>query len=99
MGLNTGSIAIWMVFAVLGTCLNLGGGVFAQNQSCLANNAAIDYLFGYQSPHDTIDAEVVLIGEQDGQRISVSSFSEMSEQLNYEMLTRVPRDIPRVIVD
>ncbi|MBK9453549.1 MAG: hypothetical protein IPN95_30015 [Bacteroidetes bacterium] len=57
MGLNTGSIAIWMVFAVLGTCLNLGGGVFAQNQSCLANNAAIDYLFGYQSPHDTIDAE------------------------------------------
>ena len=43
--------------------------------------------------------EVVLIGEQDGQQISVSSFSEMSEQLNYEMLTRLPRDIPRVIVD
>ena len=43
--------------------------------------------------------EVVLIGEQDGQRISVSSFSEMSEQLNYEMLTRLPRDIPRIITD
>ena len=43
--------------------------------------------------------EVVMIGEQDGQRISVSSFSEMSEQLNYEMLTRLPRDIPRVITD
>ena len=42
---------------------------------------------------------VVLIGEQGDQRISVSSFSEMSEQLNYEILTRLPRDIPRVITD
>ncbi|HRF81075.1 MAG TPA: alanine racemase C-terminal domain-containing protein, partial [Flavobacteriales bacterium] len=42
---------------------------------------------------------VVLIGEQDGQRITVASFSEMSEQLNYEMLTRLPRDIPRTIVN
>ncbi len=43
--------------------------------------------------------EVVLIGEQGEHRISVSSFSEMSEQLNYEMLTRLPRDIPRILVD
>lgn len=43
--------------------------------------------------------EVVMIGEQDGQQISVSSFSEMSEQLNYEMLTRLPRDIPRIITE
>lgn len=42
---------------------------------------------------------VVLIGEQDGQRITVASFSEMSEQLNYEMLTRLPRDIPRTITN
>lgn len=42
---------------------------------------------------------VVLIGEQDGQRITVASFSDMSEQLNYEMLTRLPRDIPRTITD
>jgi len=42
---------------------------------------------------------VVLIGEQDGQCITVASFSEMSEQLNYEMLTRLPRDIPRTIID
>lgn len=42
---------------------------------------------------------VVLIGEQDGQRITVASFSEMSEQLNYEMLTRLPRDIPRTIIN
>lgn len=43
--------------------------------------------------------EVVLIGRQGESDITVSSFSEMSEQLNYEMLTRLPRDIPRVIVD
>lgn len=43
--------------------------------------------------------QVMLIGEQEGQSISVSSFSEMSEQLNYEMLTRLPRDIPRIVVD
>jgi alanine racemase len=43
--------------------------------------------------------EVVLIGRQGDQSISVASFSEMSEQLNYEMLTRLPRSIPRSIID
>ncbi len=42
--------------------------------------------------------EVVLIGEQGGQCITVSSFSEMSEVLNYELLTRLPRTIPRKII-
>ncbi|WP_236612838.1 alanine racemase [Cesiribacter andamanensis] len=43
--------------------------------------------------------EVVLIGRQGEEEISVASFSEMSHQLNYEMLTRLPGDIPRSIVD
>lgn len=43
--------------------------------------------------------EVVLIGKQKNKTVSVFSFSEMSNQLNYEMLTRLPKDIPRVIVD
>lgn len=43
--------------------------------------------------------EVVLIGNQKNQTVSVVSFSEMSNQLNYEMLTRLPKDIPRIIVD
>lgn len=43
--------------------------------------------------------QVVLIGGQGDQRITVSSFSEMSEQLNYEMLTRLPASIPRNIID
>lgn len=42
--------------------------------------------------------EVVLIGRQGDNDISVASFSEMSEQLNYEMLTRLPKVIPRSIV-
>ncbi|PIZ06673.1 MAG: alanine racemase, partial [Flavobacteriales bacterium CG_4_10_14_0_8_um_filter_32_5] len=40
----------------------------------------------------------ILIGEQDGISISVASFGEMSNQLNYELLTRLPEDIPRIII-
>lgn len=46
-----------------------------------------------------IGDEVVLIGTQNGHTISVSSFSEYSDQLNYELLTRLPLDIPRHVVD
>ena len=41
--------------------------------------------------------DVVLIGRQGEKYISVSSFSEMSSQLNYEMLTRLSESIPRII--
>ncbi|MFW5767882.1 MAG: alanine racemase, partial [Bacteroidota bacterium] len=40
--------------------------------------------------------EVVLIGKQNGSEITVASFSEFSNQLNYEMLTRLPAEIPRI---
>lgn len=39
--------------------------------------------------------EVVLIGKQNGKLITVSSFSEQSNQLNYELLTRIHINIPR----
>lgn len=42
--------------------------------------------------------EVVLIGEQGGQEVTVASFSELSNQLNYELLTRLPYEIPRKVV-
>jgi len=42
--------------------------------------------------------EVVLIGRQGKQEISVASFGEMSNNLNYELLTRLPNEIPRVVV-
>ncbi|MFO7789533.1 MAG: alanine racemase [Bacteroidales bacterium] len=41
--------------------------------------------------------EVVLIGKQEGAEITVASFSDFSDQLNYEMLTRLPEEIPRII--
>jgi alanine racemase len=41
--------------------------------------------------------EVVLIGKQNAKSISVNSFSEQSNQLNYELLTRLPINIPRII--
>lgn len=41
--------------------------------------------------------EVVMIGKQGDVSISVASFSDFSSQLNYELLTRLPNDIPRII--
>lgn len=43
--------------------------------------------------------EVVLLGKQGEQSITVASFGELSTQLNYELLTRLPVNIPRYIVD
>lgn len=42
---------------------------------------------------------VVLIGNQGEKEITVASFAESSEMINYEMLTRLPSQIPRIIVD
>ena len=41
--------------------------------------------------------EVVLIGNQNQLTISVASFSDFSNQLNYELLTRISKTIPRKI--
>lgn len=46
-----------------------------------------------------IGDEVVLIGKQGDQTISVSSFSDMNNSMNYELLTRLPHHIPRKVVD
>ena len=43
--------------------------------------------------------EVVLIGNQGEQEITVSSFSDASDQVNYELLTRLPAGMPRMVVD
>ncbi|RAI94826.1 alanine racemase [Algoriphagus yeomjeoni] len=45
-----------------------------------------------------IGDEVILIGKQGGKEITVASFSESTQQVNYEMLTRLPKDIPRIII-
>ena len=46
-----------------------------------------------------IGDEVVLIGKQGRVEISVSSFSDPGNLPNYELLTRLPCEIPRVIVE
>jgi alanine racemase len=50
-------------------------------------------------PDACVDDEVVLIGKQNKNQITVGSFSDMSNMLNYEVLVRLPSEIPRVVVD
>lgn len=45
-----------------------------------------------------IGDEVVLIGNQGDLTITVSSFGDMTNSMNYELLTRLPTHIPRKIV-
>jgi alanine racemase len=42
--------------------------------------------------------EVVLVGRQGDKEITVSSFSDMNNSMNYELLTRLPDTIPRKLV-
>jgi alanine racemase len=43
--------------------------------------------------------EVVLVGFQKENEITVASFGESIQQVNYELLTRLPQDIPRKVVE
>lgn len=52
-----------------------------------------------QIPGVQIGDEVVLIGRQQEAEASVASFGELSNQPNYELLTRLPADLPRRIVE
>ena len=49
-------------------------------------------------PDVTIGDEVVIIGKQGDQEMTVSSFSEMQNNLNYEVLVQIPAGLPRSIV-
>ena len=42
--------------------------------------------------------EVVIIGKQRRSQISVSSFGDLTRDLTYEVLVRLPADIPRIVV-
>ncbi len=46
-----------------------------------------------------IGDEVVMIGRQGDNEISVSSFSDFNNQINYELLTRLPEHLPRIIIE
>lgn len=49
-------------------------------------------------PEVKVGDEVVLIGVQGDMELSVASFGELSNQVNYELLTRLPSRIPRKII-
>jgi alanine racemase len=46
-------------------------------------------------PQAEVGDEVMLIGSQGGHTITVTSFSDMNNSLNYELLARLPGHIPR----
>lgn len=50
-------------------------------------------------PDVQLGDEAVMIGKQGDQELSVSSFSEFSNQLNYELLARLPMEIERKVVE
>ena len=48
------------------------------------------------TPNTKEGDEAILIGKTENLEISVASFSDLSDQLNYELLTRLPNSIPRI---
>lgn len=50
-------------------------------------------------PDVNVGDEVVMIGNQGEHSISVSAFTELSEQLNYELLSRLPEYTTRMITN
>lgn len=46
----------------------------------------------------SINDEVIIIGRDGDQSINVKHFGNLSDTLNYELLTRIDKDIPRVLV-
>ncbi len=52
-----------------------------------------------QVPETKKGDEVVLVGKQGDSEITIASFSEFSNQLNYELLSRLPLDIPRIVTN
>jgi len=63
----------------------------------LGNVNMNSFVISLQQVRDAqVGDEVVLIGTEDNLEISVASFGELSNQLNYELLTRLPMDIPRI---
>ncbi|MDD2230695.1 MAG: alanine racemase [Candidatus Cloacimonetes bacterium] len=49
-------------------------------------------------PNVTSGDEVVIIGKQRDLSITVSSFAELTKMVNYELLSRLPYQIPRIVV-
>ena len=49
-------------------------------------------------PDVQVGDEVVLIGRQGASEISVASFADFNSIVNYELMTRLSQDVPRIVV-
>lgn len=50
-------------------------------------------------PHVKPGDEVIIVGKQGNLELTVSAFTEMSQQLNYEALTRIPEVVKRSVIE
>jgi len=50
-------------------------------------------------PDTKIGDTVILIGHEENSDLRFASFKDMKSSLNYEILTRIPEDIPREVID
>lgn len=79
---------------------NTGRALVRGNRVSVIGTVNMNLMLLDVTPLDNVEKgdEVVLIGNQGDLSISVSSFGDFSDQLNYELLTRLPRDIPRSVI-
>lgn len=50
-------------------------------------------------PGVSVGDEAVLIGSQGSERISAEELAGLTSTINYEVVTRIQQEIPRVVVD
>lgn len=58
----------------------------------------IESVFSNEQHKLQVGDEVVLVGRQNNSTINISSFSQVTQLLNNEMLSRLPSAIPRKVV-
>ena len=51
------------------------------------------------APDVGLEEEVVLLGRQGAERVSAEQLAEWSGTINYEVVTRIARHVPRVAVN
>lgn len=79
---------------------NLGRVIINNNRYSVIGTINMNMLLVDITSSDSIatNDEVILIGSSTDLDISLSSFCNMTDQLNYEVLSRIDKDIPRTII-
>ncbi|MBI9042616.1 alanine racemase [Lutibacter sp.] len=79
---------------------NLGRVIIDNNRYSVISTINMNMFLADITSNDSIaiNDEVILIGSSTDLDISLSSFCNMTDQLNYEVLSRIDKDIPRNII-